>query len=182
MPHIHRLVIGIAGRIGSGKSEVAHYLADHFAFQYLRYSLVLAAWFDADPNAKQRLQEIGWNIMSSEGQYELNRRLIAGIEPDRDCVVDGLRHPIDFDSLHDRFASRFYLIYVDTPLNIRFERLHKRYTSLKAFEAADNHPVESKIGLLVPMASTVISGCLSAEQLGTEVAGLVSKFRSGAML
>ena len=181
MPDVPQLVVGVAGRIGSGKSAVAHYLADRFGFQYLRYSLVLAAWFETDPEAKQRLQQIGWNVMSSDGQYELNRRLIAEIGSHRDCVVDGLRHPIDFDSLRDKFRSRFFLIYVDTPTDIRFERLRSRYGSFEAFEAADIHPVESKIGLLIPLASAVISGCLPGEQLGTEIEGLVSKFRSGVL-
>ena len=47
-----RLVIGVAGRIGSGKSEVAQYLRDRFGFQYLRYSLVLAEWYHADAAAR----------------------------------------------------------------------------------------------------------------------------------
>ena len=182
MPDVPRLIVGVAGRIGSGKSEVARYLADRFGFQYLRYSLVLAAWFDIDPEEKQRLQRIGWSVMSSEGQYELNRRLIAEIDPDRDCVVDGLRHPIDFDSLRDKFRSRFFLIYVDTPPDVRFERLRSRYSSYEAFRAADEHPVESKIDLLIPLASAVVSGGMSPEQLGAEITGLVSKFRSGASL
>ena len=39
-----RLVIGVAGRIGSGKSEVAQCLRERLGFQYLRYSLILAEW------------------------------------------------------------------------------------------------------------------------------------------
>ena len=103
-----QLVIGVAGRIGSGKSEVAQCLRDRFGFQYLRYSLVLAEWYHADPAAKPQLQELGWNVMSGDGQRELNRRLIAQIDPKRDCAVDGLRHPIDYESLRRRiFFSLF---------------------------------------------------------------------------
>jgi len=72
-----RIVIGVAGRIGSGKSFAAHHLEQHFGFQYLRYSLVLADWFKADPAAKSRLQEVGWGVMSGDRQRELNRRLIS---------------------------------------------------------------------------------------------------------
>lgn len=177
-----RIVIGVAGRIGSGKSEVAHCLRDRFGFQYLRYSLVLAEWYRADPAAKPQLQELGWNVMSQDGQGELNRRLIAQVDPQRDCAVDGLRHPIDYESLRNAFSSRFSLVYVDTPSEVRVERLRGRYASYQDFVAADSHPVESKIDMLIPLASAVLPGQQAVEQLESEVERLVRVFRSGGKL
>ena len=174
-----RVVIGVAGRIGSGKSLVAHYLEEHFGFQYLRYSLVLADWFKADPAAKSRLQEVGWDVMASDRQSELNRRLIAGIDRKGDCSVDGLRHPIDYESLKNEFASHFSLIYIDTPREIRFERLRDRYQTHDEFLAADSHPVESNIDALVPLASAVLSGVPPVEKLGVEINDFVAMFRYG---
>ena len=174
-----QLVIGVAGRIGSGKSQVAQCLRDRFGFQYLRYSLVLAQWYHADPAAKPQLQELGWNVMSGDGQRELNRRLIAQIGPKRDCAVDGLRHPIDYESLRNAFSSGFSLVYVDTPSEARFERLRDRYASYQDFVAADSHPVESKIDMLIPLASAVLPGTLPSEQLAAGVERLVRQFRSG---
>ena len=82
----NRLVIGVAGRIGSGKSVVAHYLERECGFQYFRYSLVLADWFETEPDAKARLQEVGWEVMSGYGQRELNQKLIERIDRDRDAA------------------------------------------------------------------------------------------------
>jgi dephospho-CoA kinase len=178
-PH---LVIGVAGGIGSGKSEVAQCLRDRFGFQYLRYSLVLAQWYHADPAAKAQLQELGWNVMSGDGQRELNRRLIDQINRKQDCAVDGLRHPIDYESLRTAFSSRFSLIYVDTPSEVRFQRLRGRYGSYQDFLAADSHPVESKIGLLKPLASAVLSGELPIEQLKVKIEEIVGELRSGSDL
>jgi dephospho-CoA kinase len=177
-----QLVIGVAGRIGSGKSEVAQCLRDRLGFQYLRYSLVLAEWYHADPSAKAQLQELGWNVMSGDKQRELNRRLIAQVDPERDCAIDGLRHPIDYESLKDGFPLRFSLIYVDTPAEVRFDRLRGRYTSYQDFLAADSHPVESKIDMLIPLASAVLLGTLPPQQLEAEVERLVREFRSGGKL
>jgi dephospho-CoA kinase len=177
-----RIVIGVAGRIGSGKSFAAHYLEQHFGFQYLRYSLVLADWFKADPTVKSRLQEVGWGVMSGDRQGELNRRLIALIDRKSDCAVDGLRHRIDYESLRSEFASqfsKFSLIYIDTPPEIRFERVHDRYQTYDEFLAADSHPVESNIDALVPLASAVLPGVLPSEQLGVEINRFVEAFRSG---
>ncbi len=108
------IVIGVAGRIGSGKSVVAHCLEREFGFQYLRYSLVLAEWLHADPADKSHLQEIGGNVMAGEGQSELNSLLINQIDRTRDVAVDGLRHPTDHASLATKFGKRFFLIFVET--------------------------------------------------------------------
>jgi dephospho-CoA kinase len=107
MPEYSRIVVGVAGRLGSGKSEVAHSLEQGFGFQYLRYSMILADWLGTDPRDKSRLQEFGWDVMAGEGQYELNRRLIDRIHPTKDVAVDGLRHPIDYESLRGSSGCSF---------------------------------------------------------------------------
>lgn len=177
-----RIIVGVAGRIGSGKSVVAHYLEQHFGFQYLRYSLVLSEWFRTEPEAKAQLQEVGWEVMSGQGQLELNRRLIAKVQSNRDCAIDGLRHPIDYDALRDQFRHQFFLIYVDTPPEIRFDRLRGRYSTYDQFCLADSHPVESNISSLISLSSAVVSGTVPLDELGTEIGRLVDHFRSGEAL
>lgn len=172
-----KLVIGVAGRIGSGKTEIARLLESGFGFQYLRYSLVLADWQRTDPAAKTLLQQVGWAVMSSSRQRELNQRLIAQIDRQRDCVVDGLRHPIDFESLSASFEPCFGLVYVDTPEEIRFQRLKTRFSTYEGFIAADQHPVESKITSLKPVAAAVIAGSLSTESTVFELERIINGMR-----
>lgn len=176
--HRDGLVIGIAGRIGAGKTTLGRWLESESNFQYLRYSLVLAEWFQTEPDAKTRLQEIGWDVMSGDSQLELNQRLIGRIDGHRDCAVDGLRHPIDFESLMSKFGSRFFLIYIDTPPELRFDRLRARYPTHEAFLKADSHPVEAKIESLKPLAAATLSGALSRQQFFAEAKGLIGDFRS----
>lgn len=178
MPDTAKLVIGVAGRMGSGKTDVARHLEREHGFQYLRYSLALADWFDADPNEKTRLQEVGWHVMSGERQRELNRRLIAKIDRNRDCVVDGLRHPIDYECLKHEFDSNFYLLFIDTPQNVRFERLRQRFEDPDQFLTADSHQVESHIGSLETMASAVISGECPVQEFHQNVRQQVERFRT----
>src|SRR5258707_11251518 len=113
-PQSDRLVIGIAGRIGAGKTSAAKYLNTKHGFQYLRYSQVLAEWMAANPESKAQLQSVGWEVMAGGMQAELNRRLIAQITPERDAAVDGLRHNIDRQSLSNAFSSSFRLLYIDS--------------------------------------------------------------------
>src|SRR5271154_5370305 len=107
-----RLVVGIAGRIGAGKTSAAKYVSSNFSFQYLRYSEVLAAWLAPGREGKAKLQVIGWEVMEKGLQSELNHRLIEQILPDSDAVVDGLRHPLDYTSLNTAFGSSFRLIFI----------------------------------------------------------------------
>src|SRR5260370_13496884 len=79
-----RLVIGIAGRIGAGKTSAAKYLSTKHGFQYLRYSQMLAEWMAADAESKAELQSVGWEVMAGGMETELNWRVIgqgrAGVE------------------------------------------------------------------------------------------------------
>jgi dephospho-CoA kinase len=177
MPDHSRIVIGVAGRIGSGKTIVAQQLADSFGFQYFRYSLILSEWFGTNPTDKAGLQEIGEGVMAGDGQRELNRRLIERIPDGGDVVIDGLRHPIDYDSLNHEFPGRFFLIFVDTPPDTRYSRLRDRFSDFEQFAVADRRPVESNIDDLKPMASAALAGTLQREQLQAELGSLVQKLR-----
>ncbi|HEV8523013.1 MAG TPA: dephospho-CoA kinase, partial [Terriglobales bacterium] len=134
-PQPEWLVIGITGRIGSGKTSAARYFEQVHGFQYVRYSHVLAEWLAPDPDSKARLQQIGWEVMSGGMQGELNRRLITRLSPGRDCVVDGLRHPVDFESLQEAYQSQFCLLYVDCSAQKRWERLAVKHSTFDRFQA-----------------------------------------------
>ena len=174
-----RLVMGIAGRIGSGKTSAAKYLSSRHGFQYLRYSQVLSEWLAKDPEAKAHLQEVGWKVMAGGTQAELNRRLIAQITPDTDSAVDGLRHPLDYESLKDSFASAFYLLYIESPREERWNRLRGRgrFASIDSFEHADSHPVEQQIESLRVNAALVLRNDGSLQDLYVALDGAVRDFR-----
>jgi cytidylate kinase len=157
-PRDDRLVIGIAGRIGSGKTSVGKYLNSAHGYQYVRYSQVLSDWRASDPESKAHLQEVGWEVMAGGMQEELNRRLIAQIMPDADVAVDGLRHPTDFRCLNTSFSSSFHLLFLESSLTTRWERLRSRskYATLESFKAADSHAVERQIEALRVNAALVI--------------------------
>jgi len=178
-PADERLVVGIAGRIGAGKTSAATYLSSKHGFQYLRYSQVLSEWFANDSENKSRLQEIGWEVMAGGMQSELNRRLIAQIKPHVDAAVDGLRHPVDHESLRDSFPGSFHLVYIESPSKVRWERLkgRGRYADHGSFQAADSHPVEQQIEALRASAARVLKNEYSLEALYAELDKAIQEFR-----
>ena len=174
-----RLVVGITGRIGSGKTTIGKFLESNYSFQYLRYSAVLEEWRLPDSHSKAQLQKVGWEVMAGGMQTELNRLLIARIASEKDAAIDGLRHPIDYDSLSDRFASSFHLIYVECATEHRWNHLkeRRRYADRTAFERADSEPVEQNIESLRLKAQVVIRNEGSVGELYREVDLAVGGFR-----
>jgi len=115
--------------------------------------------------------------MLGDGQRELNRRLIGRIESGRDVVVDGLRHPIDFESLRAEFGLRFFLVFVDTPDKVRYERLRKRFDTYASFRDADSRSVESHIDSLRADAAMVLPGTMATNELTGSLERFVAEFR-----
>lgn len=176
-----RLVVGFTGRIGAGKTSAARYLQQTHGFQYLRYSHVLSEWMDTDPGAKSRLQEVGWEVMSGGMQAELNTRLIARVQPGQDCAVDGLRHPLDYDSLREAFSSTFHLVFLDASPETRWRHVQGtgRHKSYEGFLEADSHPVEQNIDLLREKASFVISNEGSLAELHSHIETVLQQVSAG---
>ena len=172
------LVVGVTGRIGAGKTSAAQYLGSRYGFQYVRYSQILAGWVGSS-EPKKRLQEFGWEVMNGGGQAELNRRLMEQIAPDSDAVVDGLRHPIDYESLSKKFGFSFHLLYIDTAIDVRWARLkeHGRYQTRQDFAAADSHPVEQQIEKLRTGAEVVLCNDGSPAELHSALDTLVRNLR-----
>ena len=115
--------------------------------------------------------------MAGEGQAELNRMLINRIERCRDAAVDGLRHPTDYESLLAEFGSQFFMIFVDTSLQIRFERSRDQIQHLRAVSCCGHASGRRNIDLLQPLAAVTISGTMSAEELTSELRRLMASFR-----
>lgn len=174
-----RVVIGITGRIGAGKTSVGKYLNSAYGFHYTRYSQVLSDWLAKDPESKAHLQVIGWEVMAGGMQAELNARLISRLPAQADCAVDGLRHPLDYDSLNGAFSPRIYLAYVSSPSELRWRRVQSRYPELEDFRRADSHPVEQQIDSLRDKAFAVLENDRSLEDLYSKVDAVLNRIRSG---
>src|SRR5262249_6305872 len=112
-----------------------------------------------------RLRIFGWEIMAGGRQAELNARLIATLDPLHSAVIDGLRHPIDDESLSEAFGSCFHSIFLEAGRGVRVEGLRSRFPTFELFEAADSQPVEANTDSLKARVSTIISNEESLEGL-----------------
>lgn len=154
-----RIVIGLTGEIGTGKTTLAEYLRFKHGFKSLRYSQVIRKLYSCD-DSRATLQNLGSDIArSAERQKQLSLEIIREIEahPNVNYVVDGLRHKIDFDTLSEHFGNRFTLFAIQSSFTNKFHRYNKRNVqpiSKEQFQSILCNEAEQDITLLTMLCYT----------------------------
>src|SRR3990172_8242727 len=119
------MLIGLTGRIASGKGEIAEYLKKK-GFEYCTISQVVraeAAKINL-PITRDSLQDIGNLIRKHHGSGEWIKRLIRGLDLSKNNTIDGIRNRGEIKEL--RKTKDFCLISVDAPVEIRYQRVLQR--------------------------------------------------------
>lgn len=119
------MIIGLTGKNGSGKGEVAKLLTER-GFEYRSLSDVLReeAVRLKKSVTRENLISIGNQLRQTYGAGILGKKVAAGLQVDRHYVVDSIRHPSEVEEL--RVKDGFVLIQVAASPKARFERIKKR--------------------------------------------------------
>jgi len=120
------MILGISGLNGGGKSEVVGFLEER-SFYPLSLSDVLRQELARQglEETRERMIDAGRALRASEGEGALAARLAMQMAPDRNYVVDSVRHPSEVEVLRQR-TGRFKLIWVEAEEGVRFERMQTR--------------------------------------------------------
>lgn len=120
------LVIGVAGPYGSGKSVVVEFLRQR-SFYACSLSDVIRDELGSRglSETRERMIEVGIELRRRGGPSVLADRVVARFLPDRNYVVDSIRHPAEVEAL--RSAGRaFCLLWVDAGEPLRLDRIRER--------------------------------------------------------
>ncbi len=120
------IIIGVSGPYAAGKGEVVGFLVGR-GFQPLSLSDVIRDELAAQglSETRERMIEAGTRLRREGGEGVLAERLVRKFERAHNYVIDSIRHPAEVEALR-RADPGFRLIWVDAPLEIRFERLRSR--------------------------------------------------------
>ncbi len=140
-----RLVVGLSGELGAGKTTAAEYLKKA-GFTYCRYSQVIKRRLEqiAPEPSRGDLQREGQWVHENLGQRWLGRELVRPLISDRFVVIDGLRFPDDHAFLTEIYGSQFLHIHVVASRELRKIRFEAREGT--DFEKAASQPVEQRSG------------------------------------
>ncbi len=136
IPNHNPMIIGLTGKNGAGKGEVAKFLKER-GFQSFSLSDVLReeAAREGVPSTRDRLVELGNRLRAQLGAGALAEKIFSRLDPEKHYVIDSVRHPSEVEVFRRR--TDFILACVSAPQRLRFERmrLRKREGDPETFEA-----------------------------------------------
>lgn len=143
------MIIGLTGKNGSGKGEIANFLKGR-GFHYFSLSNVLRDHLrkKKKPLTRKNLFEMGNRLRAEQGAGVLAEQVLSHLDIDKNYVVDSIRHPGEVKVL--RLRKEFSLLYVAASQRRRFERLKRRRRekdpkTFREFIALERQEAKSRI-------------------------------------
>lgn len=144
-------VIGLSGKIGSGKTTAALYLNKTYGFENLSTRKLLADILQANGLEVDRrhLQVLGSKLTDIIGGAGFVALMLVYL-PDKNYVIDSIRFPDAVDYLRRRLGNRYFHIHLMVSDEIRFDRLRKKddfygRTNLAEVESAETERWSEKL-------------------------------------
>jgi dCMP deaminase len=120
------MILGVSGLNASGKGEVVAFLTQRSFYAHSLSDVIRGVLKERGlPETRERMIETGRELRTKEGAAVLAQRLVAQLLPDRNYVIDSIRHPAEVEALRGA-GQRFRLIWVDADEAIRFARMRAR--------------------------------------------------------
>jgi dCMP deaminase len=180
------LIVGVAGLYGAGKGEVVAFLRArsfyaHSLSDVLREELAERGLEET----RERMIETGNALRAAEGAGVLARRLLARLAPDRNYVIDSIRHPAEVEVL--RGAGRpFHLLWVEAGEATRLARIRARarpgdptalseLRRLEGRELASGNPSAQQLLAVHELADEVVPNDGSIEELHGTLQAVLKK-------
>ena len=119
------MIVGITGKIGSGKGEVAKFLQT-CGFEYHSLSDILRRTLKKQRKkiTRDHLIATGNQLRQEGGPGVLAEQTLALLESDKNYVIDSIRNPHEVKTLRRR--NDFFLLNVRADRRTRFERVRIR--------------------------------------------------------
>ena len=142
------MIIGVAGRNGAGKGELVSFLEAR-SFTALSLSDAIRAELAAQglEESRERMIETGQAMRRHAGPGALAQGLAKQLLPDRNYAIDSIRHPVEVEILRAHAESSghvFNLVWVDSKLEIRFDRIVARGRSGDPTTLAELEALEAR--------------------------------------
>ncbi len=180
------MILGVSGLNGAGKGEVVRFLEER-SFYALSLSDVIREELRRQglEETRERMIETGNAMRTAEGPGGLAERLAGQLSPDRNYVIDSVRHPAEVDLLRVR-TRRFKLIWVEADEAGRFERIRARgrggdpasleeLRALEGRELASADPAAQQLLAVREIADFVVQNDGSIEELRRSVHGILAE-------
>lgn len=176
------VVLGIIGKIGSGKSSLSRCLSDTLAWPYASfgdYVRSITRQRGLDPS-RESLQEVGEDLVATNAKGFCEAVLAqAQWRPGQSLIVDGIRHLEIVEILRDLVRpSVMRLVYVKTADSVRESRLADEIEGWQELETIELHSTEEQVATILPrIVDLTVDGEKPIEELISEVRAWLGQYR-----
>ncbi|MFH1829979.1 MAG: deaminase [Pseudomonadota bacterium] len=173
------MIIGLTGKNGSGKGEVAKFLTEsgyeyYSLSDFLRDELVRCG----KEVTRQTLIDIGNELRAKHGASTLAERALTKLDPEAHAIIDSIRNPFEVEALRRR--KDFHLLSIESDSQVRFERIKSRgresdpqtyesFLEIEAKEAQTPDPATQQLNRTASMADAVVYNNSSLDELRDQV-------------
>lgn len=176
------MIIGLTGKIGSGKGEVVNYLKTK-GYEHYVYSDVIreiAKQRGIEPT-RANLQRLGFEIKRKKGYGVLSSILLKKAKT-QNAVFDGIRNRYEINELRKKNTL---IIGVTASPKVRFERIRKRnrkgdpktYHEFKRLDNIENRgkTIGQEINHCLTMADNIIDNNSTLVELHKKIDAIISR-------
>lgn len=171
---MNKIILGITGEIAAGKGTATKYLLERYGASSHRFSTMLrdVAKRMHLEESRENLQKLSTIFRENFSDDLLSQVIFHDVDADENeiIVIDGVRRMSDIEYL--KKLPGFKLIYIDTEMEKRYERLTKRgenvddaSKTLAEFKIDNEREAERKIKDLKQDASFVVDNNGNLEEL-----------------
>lgn len=173
------MLIGLTGRIASGKGEVAKYFVDK-GFIYISLSDSVRKEAEkmgidfSTEIGRKNLQDLGNSLRRQKGTGIWARKILEEINLSKNYIIDGIRNPAEINELMS--VENFYLISVNAPFDIRWKRVLQRAKASdpktkEEFKKADDRD----FGIGEPVSGQQVGTCMAMANFKLENNGSLNE-------
>ncbi len=180
-----KLVIGLVGEIGGGKTAVSNHLRDKYGASQHRFSQILMDILGRLhlPNDRELLQNLGHSLRESLGDDVIVKAFEQDLrDEDSDVIIiDGIRYRNEVELLRKFKPS--VLIYVTAPVEARYERCKSRgekgesSISLEKFTQNESRETERFVPEIGEKADFKLENTGTLEELLQKVDEIISSLK-----
>lgn len=144
-------MVGLAGKLGSGKSSVGHRLADALNAPLASFGAYVRSIADerALVHSREVLQALGEELLRTLGPLTFASQVVdsSGWKGQGPLVVEGIRHVDIVSALREgNRETPFLLVYLEVPEELRLSRLEARdRLSPSQVAVYESHSTESDV-------------------------------------
>lgn len=169
-----KIVVGIAGKLASGKGTVTKYIVEQYAAEKTRSSDPLRTTLDIFdiPQSRENLDSLSTFLRATYGEGTIAQAVAHVLRQSNASVAifDGMRRLVDIEAIRSFEHSLF--IYVEADQKIRYERCRQRNEnvgddtmSFEVFQQKDNEEPQQQIEALREYADIVIDNSGTRDEL-----------------